>query len=696
MLTPTIALLGNPNSGKTTLFNALTGRKKAVGNWSGVTVTEQMGCGAIDNQAFQVIDLPGTYSLTVIEDDSIHDESVPAAFLKTGDFSFVLNVVDAVTLERQLYLTLQALEQQIPLVLLINRIDLLEKQGKNLSCDRLSSLLGCRVEAINTQDRSKPWLKALLDNPTVLAVKPLRLSYPEIIEAQLKSIPHPRWQVLRWLEGEKPTLPHLISEIHQAQIAIETALGEPADVSIAKTRYAFIEQYLQDVTVTEGSAQSASQHPLPSQQTSFSDKLDAILCHRVWGLPCFFAAMYALFFFAIGVGGAFQEIFESGASFLFVDCVTKGLTALSAPGWLHALLVNGLGLGLTTIVTFIPVIGAMFLALSFLEESGYMARAAFVMDRLMRAVGLPGKSFVPMIIGFGCNVPAILGTRTLDNRRDRILAVMMSPFMSCGARLAIFTVFVAAFFPRGGQNIVFLLYIIGIAMAVLTGLFLKKTLLRGNNAPFILEMPRFQWPQLRLLRRMSWHRLKRFILNAGKLILPVCMVIGLCDQQGSPDSVLAWIGQAIVPVFEPMGITPDNWPAAVGLLTGLMAKEVVIGTLNALYATPGDLVTHFQAQANAFAYLLFVLLYFPCMSATAAMLREVQKGWTLFSVCWTTGLAYAVAVGFYQCATFKDHPLQSLIWLGVITAAAAATWYGIRGYSRAHLWQKVPTRVVLT
>lgn len=689
MLTPTIALLGNPNSGKTTLFNALTGRKKAVGNWSGVTVTEQMGCGAVDTQAFQVIDLPGTYSLTVIEDDSVHDESVPATFLKTGDFSFVLNVVDALTLERQLYLTLQALEQQIPLVVIINRLDLLEHQGKKLSLEKLQAILGCPVIAQNAQSKNKAWLKLVFTERLWESKYSFQgLSYPTILEEQLQRIAHPRWQVLRWLEGENPTQPHLISEIQQAQAAIEAALGEPADVVIAKTRYAFIEKCLKDVIVPSGSAQSLSQLQSQPQQPSFSDKMDAILCHRLWGLPCFFAIMYALFFFAIGIGGVFQDWFESAASFIFVDTVSRGLTALSAPGWLHALLVQGLGLGITTIVTFIPVIGAMFFALSFLEESGYMARAAFVMDRLMRAVGLPGKSFVPMIIGFGCNVPAILGTRTLDNRRDRILAVMMSPFMSCGARLAIFTVFVAAFFPRGGQNIVFLLYIIGIAMAVLTGLFLKKTLLRGNNAPFILEMPRFQWPQWRLLRRMSWHRLKRFILNAGKLIIPVCMVIGLCD--------LSVIGKMIVPVFEPMGITPDNWPAAVGLLTGLMAKEVVIGTLNALYATPGDLVTHFHAQANAFAYLLFVLLYFPCMSATAAMLREVQKGWTLFSVCWTTGLAYGVAVGFYQCATFSEHPLKSLVWIGVIVTAAAMTWYGIRAYSRAYLWQKVPTRVVLT
>lgn len=710
MLRPTIALLGNPNSGKTTLFNHLTGRKQPVGNWSGVTVTAYSGKSAKGLQPFEVIDLPGTYSLTTIEQmgaSEDHDENVPASFLNNREaYTFILNVVDATCLERHLYLTLQAREMQLPMAIMLNRLGGLQKQGKTLSIQKLETLLGCPV--VDSGSFSE-----LLANQPAIPTN-LCVYYPRVVEDQIVKLSQvsdtdvrtPRWQVVRWLEGETPQNPVLAAAVVEAQTTIEAQLGEAADVIIAKSRYDFIDVCLKQAFVDT--------HIDNRKVTALvSEKLDAAFCHRFWGLPLFLGVMYVLFTFAIGLGGYFQKWFEWASQWLFVSQLSKGLAALNVPNVLEVMLVQGVGQALSTLATFIPVIGAMFFALAFLEDSGYMARAAFVMDRLMRAVGLPGKSFVPMIVGFGCNVPAILGTRTLDNRRDRILAVMMSPFMSCGARLAIFTVFAAAFFPQGGQNIVFLLYVIGIAMAVLTGLLLKNTILKGNNSPFILEVPRYQWPRVGFLGRQAWHRLKRFLVNAGKLIVPVCMVIGLSNQitltgdwvseANTQDSVLSIVGQKIVPVFEPMGLDEENWPAAVGLLTGLMAKEVVIGTLNTLYTAPntlnhgtyGEMVERFQGQANAFAYLLFVLLYFPCMSATAAMLKEVQKGWTLFSVCWTTGLAYGIAVGFYQCATFVSHPLQSIVWLIVLSLSGVGVWLGLSRHSRT-LGHKVPTRVVVT
>lgn len=703
---PTIALLGNPNSGKTTLFNRVTGRRQPVGNWSGVTIKAFSG----SNEDKDIIDLPGTYSLTTIGGDTLHDENVPAAFLKTASYTTVWNVVDATALARHLYVTIQAIEQRLPLRLVVNRLPELTRSGHILSLDKLAAELGIPVSDMSAQND-------LLQTPTPIAGSK-QLTYPPAIETALTQLAQEaqvdaqtqRWQLLRWLEGETPQAPHLCGPILKVQADIKTALGESPDVIIAKTRYDFIDACLSHA-MSHTAPNTVVEPPKP-----LSEKLDALFCHRFLGLPLFLGVMYALFFFAIGVGGYFQQLFEAASEWLFVDCLNQALLNLSAPTWVHVILVQGIGQAFSTLFTFVPVIGAMFFALAFLEECGYMARAAFVMDKLMRAVGLPGKSFVPMIVGFGCNVPAILGTRTLDNRRDRILAVMMSPFMSCGARLAIFTVFVAAFFPEGGQNIVFLLYIIGIAMAVLTGLLLKKTILRGNNAPFFLEIPSFKWPQPMGLLRQAWHRLKRFLINAGKLIVPVCMIIALSNQitfdgkwlteNNTQQSALSEIGQYMIPVFEPMGLDEENWPAAVGLLTGLMAKEVVIGTLNALYATTsdsaeqtagyGEMVARFHGKANAFAYLLFVLLYFPCMSATAAMLREVQKGWTLFSICWTTGLAYSIAVGFYQCATFMAHPKQSIIWLSIFGGGALLLWHGIRYYSRTFLWHKVPTRVVIT
>jgi ferrous iron transport protein B len=396
------------------------------------------------------------------------------------------------------------------------------------------------------------------------------------------------------------------------------------------------------------------------------------------------------------------------------------------PNWLIALLTQGVGKGINTTITFIPVIGAMFLFLSFLEDSGYMARAAFVVDRLMRALGLPGKSFVPMIVGFGCNVPSVMGARTLDNKRDRILTVLMSPFMSCGARLAIFAVFTAAFFPKGGQNVVFVLYLTGIAIAMLTGLLLRKTVLKGDPAPLLMELPPYHIPSIKKLMLHVWQRLSGFVLRAGKLIVPICVLLGVLsglDADGSisigdgdTESLLAVVGRYVTPVFEPMGIVADNWPATVGLLTGILAKEVVIGTLNALYTQVGHFANlheegfniwlslqsavssipanlsnlmgafsnpvlaqapvsslsenvyglmyqKFDGQISAMAYLFFVLLYVPCVSTTAAVWRELNRAWALFSVFWSTAVAYGVAVGFYQLMTIARHPVASISWL---------------------------------
>lgn len=668
-----IVLVGNPNSGKTTLFNVLTGAHQRVGNWSGVTVERKSGFFCQGNQQFEVLDLPGTYSLSVLESDGPQDENLTSEFLRNQSYSLVLNVVDALHLERNLFLTLQCLEQQLPVMIVLNRMDL---APDNICIDTLSKALGCPILPISARDNVG--LDALRDAfLTPLPKSSFSLLYPPVIEKALKDLNVPRSEGLRLLETESVN---------------------DSDVLIATARYEFIENLLRKAHQPNVKKKEKTQN--------VTRLIDKVVCHRFWGMPVFLLAMYSLFFFAINIGGFFQEYVEGASQAIFVNGMAMLLQKFASPTWVHAVLVSGLGEGIATVLTFVPVIGAMFLALAFLEDCGYMSRAAFVIDRLMRAVGLPGKSFVPMIVGFGCNVPAIMGMRSLENKRDRILAVMMSPFMSCGARLAIFTVFVAAFFPVGGQNIVFLLYVIGILMAVMTGLLLKKTLLKGEIAPLLLEMPEYQWPHWRSLWFHAWHRLKRFVFNAGKLIIPVCMLIGGLNNipTSSSPSVLAEIGKTIVPIFEPMGVEEENWPAAVGLVTGILAKEVVIGSLNSLYLQSstapeemayGEMVKRFGSQSAAFAYLLFVLLYFPCISATAAMVREVQRGWTIFSVFWTTGLAYAVAVSYYQAACFFDHPLKSSLWLLTFGIIGWLTFVGIRRYSFVHFPRTLPTPIIV-
>jgi len=765
---PVIALVGNPNSGKTTLFNALTGMFQQVGNWAGVTVERKTGNLKIEKQAFEVIDLPGAYSLTADPTAEQLDEQITVDFLRQAKNCYIINVVDAANLSRNLYLTIQCLEKNVPLCVVLNRIDLLEKKGKKVELQVLQEALRCPVLTMNA--REKNGLTELKKQFLQSRCQPndFHLSYPPFIEQALNELKalsaqrmhnyegyklFTRGDFIRWLEEDSsPCDVSLQTKIAQMRQAILLQTNHLPEVHIAKARYDFIDALLEQslFDIDEGK----------KKKQLLSHQLDALFCHRWLGLPLFLAVMYGMFFFAINIGGAFQDFFEIISQTVFVEGLAYGLSLWNAPDWLKALLVSGIGQGISTIATFIPVIGAMFFALAFLEDSGYMSRAAFVIDRLMQTLGLPGKSFVPMIVGFGCNVPAIMGSRTLDSKRDRIMAVMMSPFMSCGARLAIFTVFVSAFFKEGGQNVVFLLYLIGMIMAVLTGFILKKTALRSELSPLILEMPDYQWPHFALLCFHAWHRIKRFVVNAGKLILPVCVLVGLLNSVSTDGkwltapnqtSVLSAMGQTLVPVFKPMGMDEDNWPATVGLLTGVLAKEVVIGTLNSLYnemseerqkepsftksfqfganikeavvsvkenlldltsaiANPvmakspdssmhsyayGEMVKRFKNQHSAFAYLLFVLLYFPCVSATAAMMKEVQKGWTLFSVFWTTGLAYGVAVCYYQCATLLSHPLQSSVWVISLSGLFALAIVMIKHYGREHLFKKLPTPIVI-
>ncbi|NEP03068.1 MAG: ferrous iron transport protein B [Symploca sp. SIO2E9] len=464
----------------------------------------------------------------------------------------------------------------------------------------------------------------------------------------------------------------------------------------------------------------------------------------------------SLWRFRTNVGSALIDFFDILFCTIFVDGLGKLLSSIGTPEWLKVLLADGAGGGIQTVATFIPVISFLFLFLSFLEDSGYMARAAFVMDRFMGFVGLPGKSFVPMLVGFGCNVPAIMATRTLENRRDRLMTIMMNPFMSCGARLPVYALFAAAFFPIAGQNVVFGLYLIGIGMAVLTGLILKNTLLRGEASPFVMELPPYHLPNLKGVLLRTWDRLKAFILRAGKVIVLMVMVLSLLNSigtdgsfgnQDSQKSVLSAASRSITPAFAPMGLSQENWPATVGIFTGIFAKEAVVGTLDSVYGTLaqeeaiaagavpeqeqfdfwggigeafttipanlaevsgtlldplginigdvsqvevvsqeqevtvgtfGAMVKRFDGRVGAFAYLLFVLMYFPCVAATAAIYRETNLQWMLFAAGWTTGLAYWSATLFYQTATFSRHPGSSLAWI----AGLAALMAGVIGVIR--------------
>ncbi len=596
----TVGLLGNPNCGKSTLFNQLTGARQRIGNWPGVTVDRKVGQFKFNNIDFDIVDLPGVYSL----DNSARslDEKITRDYILSSEPDVIINLIDASNLERNLYLSGQLLEMQVPMILVLNMIDVADSHGLIINTETLAEKFGCPVVAIVATKKLgiQKLEQTILEVAQETRLPSKNLPYlPQIehaISQLLENIPKDeqcmhvdcRWMASQILDGDtgirdfKVITPEVLAQAAQLRQEIELELNEDIDILLADCRYGFARE------VTDASISRPDTH-----RHSISDHIDRVVLNRYLGIPIFLLVIYMMFLFTINLGGAFIDFFDMAAGAIFVDGLGNLLTSLGAPNWLRVLLADGLGGGVQVVATFIPIIGFLYLFLSFLEGSGYMMRAAFVVDRFMRVIGLPGKAFVPLIVGFGCNVPAIMATRTLENHRERIITVMMAPFMSCGARLSVYALFAAAFFPVGGQNMVFMLYVIGIVFAILTALAIRTTLLPGEASPFLMELPTYHMPTMKGIILRTWSRLKGFIGDAGKIIILMVIAINFLNSLGtdgsfgnedSNNSVLSAISRSITPVFKPMGIEEDNWPATVGIFTGLLAKEVVVGTLDAIYS----------------------------------------------------------------------------------------------------------------
>ncbi|MEE4485086.1 Fe(2+) transporter permease subunit FeoB [Serratia ficaria] len=740
----TIGLIGNPNSGKTTLFNQLTGARQRVGNWAGVTVERKEGHFTTPQSEVRLVDLPGTYSLTTISEQTSLDEQIACHYILSGDADLLINVVDAANLERNLYLTLQLLELGIPCIVALNMLDIARSQRIEIDIAALSARLGCPVvPMVSTKADGIGVLKQMIDNHGFNELKAL-VNYPPLLleevatlsDAMPQRLPteQRRWLALQMLEGD--IYSHSLAGpatalLPAARQALQRQRQEDPALVIADARYQSIALLCDAV--------SNSQQALPNRLTELLDK---VILNRWLGVPIFLLVMYLMFLLAINIGGALQPIFDIGSAAIFIQGIQWLGYTLHFPEWLTIFLAQGVGGGINTVLPLVPQIGMMYLFLSFLEDSGYMARAAFVMDRLMQALGLPGKSFVPLIVGFGCNVPSIMGARTLDAQRERLITIMMAPFMSCGARLAIFAVFAAAFFGQDGAGVVFSLYMLGIVVAILTGLVLKYTIMRGEASPFVMELPVYHVPHLKSLLLQTWQRLKGFVLRAGKVIVIASIFIGGLNSfsfSGQPvdninDSALASVSKVLTPLLQPMGVHGDNWQATVGLVTGAMAKEVVVGTLNTLYtaeqinnqpfdaagfnllgqlggalhdtwqglkdtfslsvlsnpieASKGDgemgassmgvMSSKFGSGISAYSYLIFVLLYVPCVSVMGAIARESSRGWMTFSILWGLNIAYSLATLFYQTATFSQHPRYSLAAILTVVLINLLILFGLR------------------
>jgi ferrous iron transport protein B len=686
-----MALVGNPNSGKTTLFNDLTGTRQRVGNWPGVTVERKTGEFQHGSTTVSVVDLPGTYTLEATGEAL--DERIARSFIldHAADIDMIVNVVDASCLARGLYLTLELLATGRPVVLALNMMDVADKHGLHIDAFALSRALGCPVVPIVAS------------------------------------------------RGEG------IGPLKDAIMAATMGAAEIPEFPDPQARYRFIDSLLEQVIQTT------------LIRRTVTDRIDSLVLNRFLAFPVFLGVMYLMFMFAINVGSAFIDFFDGVGAVLFVEGPRQVFEFLSLPGWLIALLADGVGGGVQLVGTFIPVIGALFLALSFLEDSGYMGRVAFIVDRLLRRLGLPGKSFVPLIVGFGCNVPAVMATRTLDNEPDRILTTIMAPYMSCGARLTVYALFAAAFFPTNGQNVVFALYLIGILAAVLSAMIVRRYLLHAPASQFVLELPAYHLPTFKGLTLQTWQRLKGFVIRAGKAIVAVVVILntvnsigvdGSMGNQNSETSVLSVIGKSITPAFAPMGIREDNWPATVGIFTGIFAKEVVVGTLDALYTpepggvpqslseqlaaavasipanlralgatltdplgmgidryddlagaaadhevatgTIGALQAGFDGELGAFAYLLFILLYMPCVATIGVIFKEIGAFWAGFSTAWSLVLAYGAAVLCYQLGNLGSDPGAALATMGTVLIPVLALFVALIRFGKRRLPILIP------
>ena len=715
-----VALIGNPNSGKTTLFNALAGQNKKTGNWAGVTVSESTAKLVRNNTQFTLVDLPGIYGLSLAE--LSQDELVVKQAINKGDIDIYVNVLNANNLDRCLFLTSEVLDLDVPTILVLNMDDERAASGKVIDCEKLSQLTGCTV--ITTTAISHNGVKALFDAIVEL------MADQSATEHQHTELPKDIKDI------DLPAADTRAEAIKQYVKSSEDVISESKRVF--DTRF----QQAMKMAASVTSKTSESSH----KNNSFS-YVDQWLTSPLTGSIAFMFAMYLMFFFATNVASVFVDFFDIATGALFINGTSQLLSMIHAPDWLTVVLADGIGAGIQTVATFIPVIGFLFLFLTLLEESGYMVRAAFVMNNWLQKIGLSGKAFVPLIVSFGCNVPAVMATRQLAKRDERIITTLMAPFMSCGARLSVYALFVAAFFTENAALIVLSLYLIGILVAIATGLLMRKTILPGKPDPFVIELPQWRFPGVFYILKSTWFKLRGFMIDAGKIIIIIVLILQIISSVGRDftwgnkdvdQSMLAAGSQIATPLFAPMGIEQDNWPAVVGLFTGLLAKEVMVGSLDAIYsksipaddATIGEqliqalqsipdnaagladaltdplglslteidevetmaenqgvstqlfgiLQEKFRNGFAAYAYLLFVLLYFPCVTVIATIAKETGKQWALFSATYSTGIAYLISTCFYQIVTFTQQPVFASIWL----LACASLLYAFYFFLKRH------------
>ena len=666
MPTKTIALIGNQNCGKTTLFNALTGSNQHVGNFPGVTVEQKSGT-IKKHPSIKLVDLPGIYSLTPYT----MEEIVSTDFLIKEKPSMIINIIDATSIERNLYLTMQLLELNIPMILALNMMDEVISSGNSIDVEGLQQALGIRVIPLSASKNEgiEELIEAIETTLKENNCSHLDLCSGEIHKA-IHSITHliednavkaklpKRFAVTKIIEGDKDIIRQLHLDVQQLHIIkhiiedMEEKEGLDKDAALVDMRYQVIENITRQTVFKE--QETAGQVR--------SEKIDSILTHKYFGIPIFIVVMLMIFFLTFNVIGApLQSLMEIAVDFIGSTIITF-LTNHQVAPWLISLLRDGVIAGVGSVLSFLPLIVVLFFFLSMLEDSGYMARVAFVMDKLLRKIGLSGKSFVPMLIGFGCSVPAIMASRTLSSQRDRKMTIIVTPFMSCSAKLPIYGMIIAAFFSTKAPLVMITIYCIGILVAIFSALLLKATIFPGDPIPFVMELPSYRIPTAKNVIMHMWEKAKDFLKKAFTIIFIASLLIWFLQSfnfrfemvTDSSKSILAYIGNKLSFIFAPLGFS--DWRLSTSLITGITAKESVVSTLSvltnssspdALYHALNTLLT----PASAFAFLTFTVLYMPCVAAFAATKRELGS-WlqAILTAGYQTGIAYVVAFIFYHLA----------------------------------------------
>lgn len=659
----TIALAGNPNCGKTSLFNLLTKSRQHIGNWPGVTVEKKEGTLKFKGESYKVIDLPGTYSLGAYSEDEI----VARNYILKDKPDVVINVVDATNLERNLYLTTQLIEMGANVVIALNMIDQAESLNIEIDTNKLSKRLG--VPIIKTSALKNRGIEELIETSihSKKNEKLININYGEDIENEIKNLSYlletyknklefpVNWTALKLLENDEYikdkvkqlNAPSIFTKLEESNKTIEKNIGFEADMSIVDKRYSFIS------SITENVIKKPSE-----KQVTTTEKIDKIVTNKYLGIPIFALIMYCLYELTFIIGAGIQEWFGDLIAKAGV-IVSEWFSNMGAPELLVGFINDGLFGGVGAVLSFLPLIMVMYFLLGLLEDSGYMARAAYVMDRLMRGLGLHGKTFVSMIVSVGCNVPGIMSTRTLENKKDRMIAILINPFISCGARMPIYAVFVEAFFPTHQGLVLFSLYVLGIIVALISGKIFSKTLFKGESSYFVMELPAYRMPSIKNVFLLMWEKAGAFFKKAGMIIFPMMIVLWALSvlplgvEPNSEHSILGMIGSFVAPLFVLAGY--GTWQAGVSLITGILAKESVVATMGMVYAgvEEGEALINVIQQVftplSAVSFLVMTLLYTPCLAALGAIKRETNSmKWTIFSAIYTFVIALVLSTLVYQ------------------------------------------------